>query len=210
MVSREPPLPIERYAELSAAIDARRARDVVLAEAGIGVDAWLIVQHYWLSLFAVEASAGRFETAKIFQQLYVAHRGRLAAVQQAGRRTDTDAPRPAPREQWPTSAAERPGSRLETSAPLLAGLGVGGGGGEGPRLTLAQWASLCVEHAMWPAALGQTLQRYGFDSASHEREVREWQWRFAQDASLHARFEVLFAQYHDWLLGAAASSSSPK
>lgn len=201
MVAQEPPLPLERYAELSAAIDARRARDAVLAEAGIEVGAWLIVQHYWLSRFGVEANARRFETAKAFQRSYVEHRGRLAASGVGTQLTRA----PVLSQTAPTSATgERPGPRLEAQAPLHAGLGARGGA-EGPRLTLAQWASLSVELATWPAVVGDTLRRYGFDEASHAREAREWQWRLAEDVGLAERFGALFSQYRDWLLGGAAT-----
>jgi hypothetical protein len=77
----------------------------------------------------------------------------------------------------------------------------------GPRLTLAQYASLCVELAMYPTSVEHVRQRYGFDETSLAKENQEWQWRFDQDRTLFDRYMALFRQYRDWLLGAKAGEA---
>jgi hypothetical protein len=199
-VMNEPPLPIERYAEISAAIDAGMPRDQAVAAAGLAVEQWLLIQQYWLSRFGAEASVRVFESAKIFQRIYLKQRTALAARGMG--RVPTRAPVSAPTS-GPVSSGERPLPPREVAAPLQQGLGAHAAQ-EGPRLTLPQYASICVELAMYPKQTEEVRQRYGFDEAALERENREWQWRFDRDRSLFDRYLHLFKQYRDWLLGAGA------
>jgi hypothetical protein len=196
----EPPFPLERYAEITAAIDAGVPRDQAIAHVGLAVDQWLLVQQYWLSRFGAEANVRVFESSKIFQRIYMQQRTALAA--RGVGRVPTKAPVSGPAS-GPTSSGERPMPPREVAAPLQQGLGASGNA-EGPRLTLPQYASLCVELAMYADKTEEVRQRYGFDAATLERENREWQWRFDQDRSLFDRYRQLFTQYRDWLLGAAA------
>ena len=198
----EPPLALERYAELSAELDAGTPRDHVLAQAGITLDAWFIVQQIWLDLMAAEARARRFETSRRFQQIYVTRRRALAA--HGIGRVPTKAPTSAPRSfDPPSSQATRPMPAPEAAAPLQAGYGVNVQA-SGPRLTLPQYSSLCVELAVTPDQADAIRRRYGFDEASHLRENQEWQWRFDQDRVLFDRYLALFKQYRDWISGARA------
>ena len=198
----EPPLALERYAELSAEIDSGAARDHVLSQSGITLDAWFIVQQFWLDLMAAEARARKFETSRRFQQVYVTRRRALAA--KGIGRVPTKAPTSAPHSfEPPSSQATRPAPAPEAAAPLQAGYGVNVQA-SGPRLTLPQYASLCVELAVAPEQTDAIRQRYGFDEPAHLRENQEWQWRFDQDRTLFDRYLALFKQYRDWISGARA------
>ena len=200
----EPPLPLERYAEISAAIDAGVPRDQAVAQAQLSVDQWLLVQQYWLARFGAEANVRNFESSKIFQRIYLAQRASLAA--RGVGRVPTKAPQPgigAGPTSGPVSSGQRPVAPAEVAAPLQMGLGANAAA-EGARLTLAQYASICVELAMYPQATAEVRRRYGFDEATLDRENQEWRWRFEQDRSLYDRYVLLFQQYRDWLLGAAA------
>ncbi|MEO7092854.1 MAG: hypothetical protein ABI175_06360, partial [Polyangiales bacterium] len=157
----EPPLALERYAELSAEIDSGALRDQVLHQAGVTLDAWFIVQQFWLDLMASEARARKFETSRRFQQIYVTRRRALAA--RGIGRVPTKAPTSAPYSfEPPSSQATRPMPAPEAAAPLQAGFGVNVQA-SGPRLTLPQYASLCVELAVAPEQTDAIRGRYGFD-----------------------------------------------
>ncbi len=198
------PLPLERYAELSAEIDARKNRDVVLTAAGITVEAWLMVQEWWMSQMAREATSRIFETSRRFQQTYVLTRRKLA--ERGTGRVPTKAPvsRPESYEMGPVSSGQRPPPSSEVAQPLS--FGYGSAQANGPRLTLPQYASLCVELAMYPTNHGEIRQRYGFDEVGHQRENQEWQWRFDQDQTLFDRYLTMFRQYRDWIVGAAGAA----
>jgi hypothetical protein len=198
----EPPLALERYADLSAEIDSGRLRDQVLQQAGITLDAWLIVQQFWLEQMASEARARTFETSRRFQQIYVTRRRALAA--KGIGRVPTKAPTSGPMSfEPPSSQATRPAPAPEAAAPLQAGYGINTQA-SGPRLTLPQYASLCVELAVAPEQTEVIRRRYGFDEPGHLRENQEWQWRFDQDRTLFERYLALFKQYRDWISGARA------
>lgn len=210
------PLPLERYAELSAEIDARKNRDQVLAAAGITVQAWLMVQEWWMGQMAREATARVFETSRRFQQTYVLARRKLAERGTGRVPTKAPASRPDSWDMAPPSSAGPMSQALPMSqsyAPASqvapASIGYAGAGGiqpSGPRLTLPQYASMCVELAMYPTNHDQIRQRYGFDEAGHQRENSEWQWRFDQDKTLFERYLAMFRQYRDWIQGGAGSA----
>jgi hypothetical protein len=201
-LTSEPPLPLERYAETTAAIDAGVARDQALARIGLSADQWLLVQQYWLWRFGAEAGVRIFESSKVFQRIYLQHRTSYAAKGLG--RVPTKAPASGPTSA-PVSSGERPLPPPEAS-PSLPQVGANAAA-NGPRLTLPQYASLCVELTLYPQQTDVVRQRYGLDDGSLFRENAEWQWRFQQDPTLHDRYSQLFQQYRDWLVSAAQQPS---
>lgn len=209
----DPPLALERYAELSAEIDAGTPRDQVLAKAGITLDSWLLVQQAWLGRFGAEAVQRKFETSRRFQALYCEHRRNLAG--RGVGRVPTKAPTSRPFDAPPSSEARPPASEQRAptppsapavpAPPLAAGYG-GAQASAGPRLTLPQYASLCVELTMYPQTTEAIRVRYGFDQAMLDREHHEWRWRFEQDPTLYQQYGALFQRYREWLLGSARSA----
>src|SRR5690606_22375157 len=66
-------------------------------------------------------------------------------------------------------------------------------------LTVEQYASLCAERRLYPHALAQVAQRYGFSSqAAVEAEDAEWRGRFAADPQLATRFQQVQAEWLAW------------
>ncbi len=198
-----PPLDLERFAQLSAEIDVGNLREQVLAEGGVSLETWSQAQQWWLSRMAAEATRKRYDLTNRYNAAFLAYR-RLALQRKLKRRHLGEAPDSSPLSK---QRMERPAPPKEIEAPLAAGSGQAANAPEeGPRLTLAQYASLRAEMAVYPAHLDTIRQRYGFDERSYAREDGEWQWRFEADKDLFAQYVALFRRYRDWLLGAASNS----
>ena len=69
-----PSIPLEEFAVINAAIDARLPRDEVLAEAGLSPQAWTAEQEKWLSKLAGQASSGELRSSKRYVELAGAQR----------------------------------------------------------------------------------------------------------------------------------------
>jgi len=196
-----PPLDLERFAQLSADIDVGNVREQVLAEAGVSLETWLAAQQWWLSRMGAEATRKRYDLTNRYQAAFLAYR--RIAFQRKLKRRHLGAAENAPPSS--VSGAARPEAPREVQAPLMGGYGANAAPAEGPRLTLAQYASLRAEMAVYPAHLDTIRSRYGFDEGSYAREDGEWQWRFEADKELFGQYVALFRHYRDYLLGAASN-----
>lgn len=192
-----PPLTLERYAEISAELDAGDLRDEVLARAGISVPEWLNAQQYWLGSISAEASQLRYELFHRYSKLFL--EARKAAVARKGKKRQILAPNAAVEAQQ-LMGTEVPVQR-EAAAPLQFGLGATA---SGPRLNLAQWASICAEIAVFAANADAIRQRYGFDADGFAREQAIWNNQFASDRASFDEYLLRFRHYRDWFLGAQA------
>lgn len=196
-----PGLTLERYAELSAELDAGELRDELLARENLVEADWLNAQQYWLASMSAEATRLRYELAQRYSSLFLAAR-KVAVIRRAKKR-QVLAPN-SPREQ-PLMGQDVPKQR-EASAPLMQGLGVAQSPEiDGPRLTLAQWAAFCAELAVFAANAEPIRQRYGFDDAAFAREQAQWENLFAADRGVFDEYLMRFRHYRDWFLGAAAT-----
>lgn len=98
----EPILAIERFAALSADIEAGAARDEVIAREGLSVEAWTRAQESWLGKMAEEAARKRFELTNRYNTAFVAQRrshdgsGRRASKKKQGARAGVANVAPAP------------------------------------------------------------------------------------------------------------------
>ncbi len=72
-----PVLAIERFATMSADIEAGGARDEVLAREGLSLAAWTRAQESWLGKMADEAARKRFELTNRYNAAFVAQRRSL-------------------------------------------------------------------------------------------------------------------------------------
>ena len=71
-----PELPLERFAELSAELDAGVSREQVLAEAGLTPEVWAGTQEHWLGKIAAEATRKRFDLTTRYTKAISARRRR--------------------------------------------------------------------------------------------------------------------------------------
>lgn len=69
-----PILALERFAALSADIEAGSARDEVIAREGLSIEAWTRAQESWLGKMAEEAARKRFELTNRYNTAFVAQR----------------------------------------------------------------------------------------------------------------------------------------
>jgi hypothetical protein len=77
-------------------------------------------------------------------------------------------------------------------------------------LTLAQYASLCAELAVFPAASEQIFQRYGLTAASQRISIdRAWKARLQSNAVEHKEWHQLYRHYQA-VLTEQARRSGPK
>jgi hypothetical protein len=74
-----PELTLERFAELSAELDAGAPRDEVLEAASLSGDEWSAAQEHWLAKMASEAARKRFELTNRYTKAFKARRETLAA-----------------------------------------------------------------------------------------------------------------------------------
>ncbi len=79
-----PELPLERFAELSAELDAGVSREQVLAEAGLTPEVWAGTQEHWLGKIAAEATRKRFDLTTRYTKAFSARRRVLADAARAG------------------------------------------------------------------------------------------------------------------------------
>src|SRR5689334_1162696 len=70
----EPGIELERFARLSAELDAGAARDGILEREGLSLDAWTAAQEAWLKKLADEASRKRFALTNRYNKAFVARR----------------------------------------------------------------------------------------------------------------------------------------
>jgi hypothetical protein len=71
-----------------------------------------------------------------------------------------------------------------------------------PRLTLQQYASLCVELASWPDRVNETRWRYGVaDEATWRALHAYWEGKIAASAALQAERGAAEATYRRWMRG---------
>jgi hypothetical protein len=62
---------------------------------------------------------------------------------------------------------------------------------------MAQYASLCAELAVFPAATEQIFQRYGLTAASQRVSIdRAWKARLQSNAVEHKEWTQLYQHYH--------------
>lgn len=63
-------------------------------------------------------------------------------------------------------------------------------------LTLAQYASLCAELTVFPAAAEQTFERYGLATASQRTSIDQaWKARLQSNAVEHQEWQQLYQRY---------------
>jgi hypothetical protein len=193
-------LSLDQYAVLSAELDAGAPRDETLAAAGVPLTLYLSSQEHWLRRIASEAARGRNTCFDQYQARFLARRRELHARTVADERDRERSKRIHAAGQRVFSTRSVP-SQESVQAPLRAGLG---GAGDGPRLTLAQYASLCAELAVEPEQDAAIRARYGFDESSLERERAAWEGRFAAVPDTFSEYLAHFRHYRDWMLGARA------
>lgn len=193
-----PGLTLERYAELSAELDAGEPRDELLARENLTEANWLNAQQYWLSSMSAEATRARYELAQRYSKLFLTAR-KVAVIRRAKKRQVLS---PSSSREQPLAGREVP-KQTEARAPLMQGLGVAQT--EGPRLTLAQWAAFCAELAVFAPNAEAIRQRYGFDDPTFDREQAQWENLFAADKSVFDEYLMRFRHYRDWFLGAHAA-----
>ena len=198
-------LALEEYADIAAELDAGAPRDETLAAMNISLATYLEAQQHWLPRIAAEFQRGRSKTFDLYNARFVAKRRAVAQRIQAGDRAAERARRVQTlgSDQVGSSTREPPQSSAQVEAPLRGGLGVAG---DGARLTLTQYASLCAELAVQPEQDAAIRTRYWFDTASLERERAHWEARFAGDPALFAEYLAYFRHYRDWLMGAGAKA----
>lgn len=203
------PLPLERYAELSAEIDVTADREAVLAREGIALHAWLGTQEHWLGRFGDEAAHRRFGLAQRHGQLYLTARVRYQKARDAGRKVE-ERPIDVRADRIDLSQATAPAPVAVTETPLVAGLGAAQSFGvsTGPRLTLPQYAGLAAEIAVAPERQTEILARYGFDADSFGREHQSWQLVFASDQARFEDYLAHFRHYRDWFLGGSVQGGA--
>lgn len=69
-----PPIDLERFATLSAELDAGAPRDELCAREGISVDQWVAAQEAWLARMADETARKRFTLTNRYNNAFVARR----------------------------------------------------------------------------------------------------------------------------------------
>jgi hypothetical protein len=69
-----------------------------------------------------------------------------------------------------------------------------------PRLSLEQYASLCVELGLYPDRAALTLKRYGVSPAQKDALNRYYHAALAADPALRDRWEAACRTYRDWLI----------
>ncbi|MGZ3419341.1 MAG: hypothetical protein ACXVEF_01035 [Polyangiales bacterium] len=200
-------LALEQYADIAAELDAGAPRDETLAAMNITLATYLEAQQHWLSRIAAEAHRGRSKTFDLYNARFLEKRREVRARLQASDRAAERARRASAIGLDQVVYSTRPSmpsqAPTEVEAPLRHGLGVAG---DGPRLTLSQYASLCAELAVQPDQDAAIRARYGFDTANLERERAGWEARFASTPTLFAEYLAYFRHYRDWLLGAQAKA----
>ena len=71
-----------------------------------------------------------------------------------------------------------------------------------PDLSLEQYASLCVERALYPGNDLQVAERYKLLTAEALQKLdASWRKRFAAEGNLQARWQQAYSQYEAWLRG---------
>ncbi|CAN94279.1 hypothetical protein sce4116 [Sorangium cellulosum So ce56] len=66
-------------------------------------------------------------------------------------------------------------------------------------LSLAQYASLCAELAVFPGAAEAIFQRYGLRSQQARRAVdAAWKERLGRDTAAHGAWQEMYRRYHDY------------
>jgi hypothetical protein len=68
------------------------------------------------------------------------------------------------------------------------------------RLSLEQYASLCVELAADPAKNGETLRRYQLTPDQHKEVAEHWQGRIAAEPAVWMAFDRASTAYRTWFL----------
>jgi hypothetical protein len=81
-----PILDLERFAALSADIEAGAARDEVIAREGLSVEAWTRAQASWLGKMADEAARKRFDLTNRYNAAFVAQRRSLEGGRRGGKK----------------------------------------------------------------------------------------------------------------------------
>ncbi|APR87050.1 Hypothetical protein A7982_12399 [Minicystis rosea] len=102
-----------------------------------------------------------------------------------------------PAEASGSPAAKPSGSASGKAAPSIPP--IAGASGQGPRLTLEQFASLSAEIAVAPQSAAQIRARYGFDEAGHRAESEAHNARFNSDKALYNRYLELFQSYRAYV-----------
>jgi hypothetical protein len=69
-----------------------------------------------------------------------------------------------------------------------------------PRVSLEQYASLCVELDMYPDRAALTLQRYGVSAAQKVALDEHHRAMFAASPAMGERWEAACRIYRDWLI----------
>lgn len=80
MRAMETTLPLDRYAQLRAEIEAGRLRDDVLGRAGVSIDEWTAAQRQWLDRMGLELTRGRFELTNRYTAAFLDRQCALAVA----------------------------------------------------------------------------------------------------------------------------------
>ena len=123
-----PILALERFAALSADIEAGGARDEVIAREGLSASAWTRAQESWLGKMAEEAARKRFDLTNRYNTAFVAQRrshdggGRRTSKKRKGARGDVVnvAPASPPLVSSPPPLASAPAFVAPAAAPFVA------------------------------------------------------------------------------------------
>jgi hypothetical protein len=203
---------LERFAELTARMQAGEKRSDVLASAQVDEEHWEHSQQFWMGKMADEAARNRFALSRRYAALFGAAQARLTKAA-AARPTRPRlrgasgpvivhpipvAPPPlAPIPPVPPAPVSVPAvvpASVSTSppgsipgrsfTPLPASIP-----SYGARLTVEQLAAMRAEIAVAPEAEHPAvLQRFGLDATTWDLEEQHWQRRLAADKDLFARY----------------------
>jgi hypothetical protein len=101
----------------------------------------------------------------------------------------------------PPPAAMGPGDQAGETAflPPIEGLDIPDPS-DVPELSVEQYASLCVERTVNPAAAGEAAKRYRVLTEQALQSLDEqWRSRFSAEGELQQRYQQAYAQYEAWL-----------
>jgi hypothetical protein len=190
-----PLLALEEYADIAAELDAGAPREETLAAMNVPLATYLETQQHWLARMAIELQRGRSTTFDSYNARFLASRRAVAQRIQASDRAAMHARRVQAlgSDLAGLSMQELPQRSAEVAA-------------DAARLTLTQYASLCAELAVQPEQDAAIRARYGFDTASFERERAQWDARFAGDRALFDQYLAYFRHYRDWLAASRAAA----
>jgi hypothetical protein len=176
------PIDWDTFARVRAQMDAGLDRTVVLTEANIDAPTWMSEEEALLAALADDVERADFTTIEAFRAAYRITWTELTglAMADALRAIESSSG------QFPPSVSAEPASPAEIQKAS----------GPAPRLTLEQYASLCVEIAVFPRHIEAIFQRYGLVSQSQRLTLDlTWQERLRRNSTEYGEWQRLYQHY---------------